>query len=182
MNIGLQPQISEASHYWYPQDNGVIIVELGPAPRRWWYPTLKAAASMQPLLIFQRINPPPNQNPEWYIGDGLQWRKEPVRRPGFMREWLHGIVGAVTGGIPFVPLWLAPQVWPLVVFGALFTALGVWLFIRYEETEEAEIKDWAYRDIGGYMNGLALVSGLCAVATAALYKLGVYCDFTGAFC
>ena len=32
---------------------------------------------------------PPTSNPGWYRGDGEQWRLDPVRRPGLMREGIH---------------------------------------------------------------------------------------------
>lgn len=182
MRVGFQDKAHARAMYWYPQDGGIIVTKLGKNPDRWWYESWRQAQEAHPKTTLIRTNPPPNHNPAWYIGAALQWRKEPVRRLGFMREWLHAAVGFATGVIPFIPLWLAPQVWPLVVFGGLFTALGVHLFLRYEEVEEIEIKDWAYRDIGGYANGLAIASGGCAVATAALYKAGVFCNFTGAWC
>ena len=45
-----------------------------------------------------------------------------------------------------------------------------WLFLRYEETEEAEIRDWAYRDIGGYMAGIT-ITGMLGVAAMVGFVL-----------
>ena len=41
-------------------------------------------------------------------------------------------------------------------------ALGVVLFLAYEITEGWRIKDWAYRDIGGFMIGMtaAFIGGM----------------------
>ena len=91
----------------------------------------------------------PTDNPGWYRGDGGQWRLDPVRRPKWDREGIHAIAGMFTAGLLALG----------IVSGAVIFFIG---FLAYEITEGWRIRDWAYRDIGGYLIGLAI--GLSVMA------------------
>ena len=101
-----------------------------------------------------RINPPPDGNPAWYVGDGFQWRKEPVRTPGFMREGIHAFVGLFNAA--------------LLAFNPVAAAILFVGFLAYEITEGQRIRDWAYRDIGGHLVGFAVGS----IVFIGLHMLG----------
>ena len=106
---------------------------------------------------------PPTTNEGWRRGDGGQWRLDPVphKRWAFWREGIHFIFGIGVG------LWLLAGIiagvplLPLVGLQAIVTVL----FLAYEITEGWRIRDWAYRDIGGYMAGyfVAVTAQLPAV-------------------
>ena len=107
---------------------------------------------------------PPSSNPGWYRGDGGQWRLDPVRG-GLKRHYMHLVLGA------FVGLWtlgvvLGEADWAHVLCAQ---AITTYLFLRYEETEDADIKDQAYRDIGGYLTGFMIASA----PSIALAGLGI---------
>ena len=102
----------------------------------------------------QRINPPPDGNPAWYVGDGLQWRKDPVRTPSIMREGLHALVGLFSAA--------------LLAFNPVAAVILFVGFLAYEITEGLRIRDWAYRDIGGYLYGFSVGS----VVLICLHMLG----------
>ena len=94
---------------------------------------------------------PPTDNEGWRRGDGGQWRLDPVahNRWSFWREGVHFLVGLVTTGT-----W--PGAYLLGVDELLLsTAIVVTavLFLAYEISEGWRIRDWAYRDIGGFMAG-----------------------------
>ena len=137
----------------------------------------------------ERIGSPPTSNPNWYW-NGKHWRMEPSRGLSFWREGMHGILGALVGLMlalsvsPALVSWYARIEITLTMWGAIggvvITAVSVaalitWLFLRYEETEEAEIRDWAYRDIGGYMAGITMVGMLSvAVMVGFILMRGVF--------
>ena len=106
-------------------------------------------ASPVPLDRVARINPPPDANPEWYVGKGLQWRKEPVRQPELMREGVHGAFGAFNALLVLVNPVLAAM---------LFSG-----FIVYEVIEGLRLKDHAYRDVGGALVGVGVVGAVLGV-------------------
>ena len=79
--------------------NELVVLPAGVKPSRTTYPADKA-----PPTNGTKINSPPDANPAWYIGEGFQWRKEPVRRPSLMREVQHFVMGLAFGILPVVGL------------------------------------------------------------------------------
>ena len=128
--------------YYYrdPDYSNWVVISAGAHPERWSYSTMEEAKSG----LVQRINPPPDSNPAWYIGDGFQWRKEPVRTPGIWREGMHTFVGLFNAA--------------LLAFNPVAAAIVFVGFLAYEITEGLRIRDWAYRDIGGHLIGFAVGS------------------------
>ena len=123
------------------------------------YPTRAAQDMVQPSEDeAQRINPPPDSNPAWYVGDGFQWRKEPVRTPGVMREGIHAIVGLFNAA--------------LLAFNPVAAVILFVGFLAYEITEGLRIRDWAYRDIGGHLVGFAVGSTVLVGLLIARQMLG----------
>ena len=98
---------------------------------------------------------PPTSNPGWYRGDGGQWRLDPVRRASWLREGQHALIGGLTGALPYAAYWWGDL--PLVAAALVAQLLAVTLFLAYEVTEGWRIRDWAYRDIGGFMAGMLVV-------------------------
>ena len=102
------------------------------------------------------------ENPRSYVGDGGQVRLEPVRQLKWGREGVHFIIGLYCGLLTLAALmwgnrmllWLAVAMQPVVVI----------LFIAYEVTEGWRIRDWSYRDIGGYMAGWLLGLTMLVIA------------------
>ncbi len=95
----------------------------------------------------------------WYIGDGGQLRRDPVRKLRWDREGIHALVGL------FAAVLLSYADNPALIAGSVMFFVG---FLAYEITEGWRIKDWAYRDIGGYLVGL----GVGLAAATALGQLG----------
>ena len=103
---------------------------------------------------------PPTSNPGWYRGDSGQWRLDPVRRPSFWREGQHAILGVFIGLLPFlVHSWGLSAGFEATLVAQVLVTL---LFLAYEITEGWRIRDFAYRDIGGYLGGF--VVGVCVGA------------------
>lgn len=134
-----------------------VAITEGKNPTRKYYETRDAL-----LLDNQDINKwnslmhsPEKANSLLYIGEGGQWRLEPVRKPNIMREGMHIGVGA------FNALLMAES----PVHGVAF-ASG---FALYEITEGLRLRDWAYRDLGGHLVGFAIVS--TAIYWDSLYKI-----------
>ena len=65
-----------------PNGSDSVVVREG-STQRVRYPNLLAAIREHPGAT--RTSPPPDENPAWYIGDGGQWRKDPVGRWGWKR-------------------------------------------------------------------------------------------------
>ena len=98
---------------------------------------------------------PPNGNPNWYRGDGGQWRLPPVGC-SWKREGIHAAFGGVFGAFPMVSILGAT--WELLAASIAVQFLGVVLFLAYQITEGLRIRDWAYRDIGGFLTGFTLAA------------------------
>ena len=152
--------MEEGFYYKDPDYGDWIVLGPGKNPMRESYPTEEAIWGAP-----DRINPPPDSNPAWYIGDGQQWRKEPVRILKWDREGIHGILGLIVGAlfplaaiVPEIPHWYSVGTVALVTF----------LFLTYEITEGLRIRDWAYRDIGFFVVGL-LVSTFIGVIPTWLF-------------
>ena len=128
--------------------------------RRERYPNLLSAIREHPGAT--RTSPPPDENPAWYIGDGGQWRKDPVRRWAWQREGMHAVVGALAGLLIVAALFgQLPHGLALGAVGIMFTG-----FLAYEITEGLRIRDWAYRDVGGWLTGFSV-----CVFAGALWSL-----------
>ena len=115
---------------------------------------------------------PPGPSEDYYIGEGGQQRLEPVRGVNPMREGIHAVLGfgvvAVSAGLATAFGWAfkrsqddfeAP-----VLLAIAVSYICTWLFLRYEETEGQRIRDWAYRDIGGYLVGWLAGAAIAALA------------------
>ena len=100
-----------------------------------------------------RINPPPDSGPAWWW-TGKQWRKNPPRKPSIDREGIHLLIGLFFAALP----WIAQDFGFTLAFWGLMAVQGmaIVLFLAYEITEGWRIKDWAYRDIGGFFIGAAI--------------------------
>ena len=111
-------------------------------------------------IIAQRFNPPPTSNPEFYIDErAMNWRREPARGFSVMREGIHAVLGLGLGLLVAFALFSTPLV---LVYALTVTAIAVVLFIAYETLEGWRIRDWAYRDIGGFKMGFlppAMIAG-----------------------
>ena len=101
---------------------------------------------------------PPTSNPGWYRGDGGQWRLDPVKKATWWREGQHAVLGSVVGLLFLLAAYDRDIAFPAISLASVFTVL----FLAYEITEGWRIRDWAYRDIGGYMTGL-LISGFVGI-------------------
>ena len=114
----------------------------------------------------ERINPAPDSNPEWYISEKTkQWRREPPRGISLMREGIHAGFGLLMGVLGVIGLFHG---WPLLVFALSVTFMVIILFLAYEITEGWRIKDWAYRDIGGFLMAYVPVTAIGAVIYALM--------------
>ena len=80
----------------------------------------------------------------------------PRGRPSWLREGQHAVVGGLTGALPYAAYWWGDL--PLLAAALVAQVLGVGLFLAYEVTEGWRIRDWAYRDIGGFMAGMVAVT------------------------
>ena len=122
----------------------------------------------------------------WFFR-GKYWREDPPRSWATDREGIHFVMGL--GMILPIPLLLMFIAWGLgrLVDGAggmpahyYWAIMAAWavafvvvthVFLRYEETEDDDIHDRAYRDIGGYMVGLMVGGGLLTVVFSVLLIL-----------
>jgi len=137
--------------YVYDDSNqgGSVVVRQG-STKRAPYPNRLAALRDHPGAT--RTSPPPDENPAWYIGDGGQWRKDPVSRWTWQREGMHAVVGALSGLLIVAALFgHLPQGLALGVVGLMLAG-----FLAYEITEGLRIRDWAYRDVGGWLAGFSV--------------------------
>ncbi len=103
---------------------------------------------------YDTLGGPPDDNPGWYRGDGGQWRLDPVRKPSLMREGIHALLGAVVAALPFLDALAGVDLAQLLTAQALITIL----FLAYEITEGWRIRDWCYRDVGGFLMGFVAVT------------------------
>ena len=108
-------------------------------------------------------------NPGAYIGDGGQLRLDPVRKPKWDREFIHGFLGLLVGLFALVGmLWgTSTMFWGSIATGAVIT----FLFLAYEITEGLRINDWAYRDIGGYLTGYTIATASWVIAGAWMHHM-----------
>ena len=70
----------------------------------------------------------------------------------------HAVLGGVVGLLFPLATYYRDIAFPAISLASVFTVL----FLAYEITEGWRIRDWAYRDIGGYMTGL-LISGFVGI-------------------
>ena len=101
---------------------------------------------------------PPDDNPNWYQGEDGQWRLPAHNSLSPLREGQHILVGMVNALLLlFGAATLGTSV---AITGAAVLFAG---FLAYEITEGWRIRDWAYRDIGGFLTGWGLTVG-CWIA------------------
>ena len=151
--------MEEGFYYKDPDYGDWIVLGPGKNPMRESYPTEEAIWGAP-----DRINPPPDSNPAWYIGDGQQWRKEPVRKQKWDREGIHAGLGLLLGILPFVAnQWVSE----LTVIALVASVMTIVLFMVYEITEGWRVRDWGYRDIGGAAIGY-FVANCVGLAAAIL--------------
>ena len=162
-----------AGFYYIDPDYGDWVAMFGgKTPYREFFDTEKEAKTFLANnsendldFAIDRINPPPDSNPAWYIGDGQQWRKEPVRKQKWDREGIHAGLGLLLGILPFVAnQWVSE----LTVIALVASVMTIVLFMVYEITEGWRIRDWGYRDIGSLTIGyfVATCVGLAAAILA----------------
>ena len=141
---------------------------------------------MSPFRLHQ---PPKGYSDALTIGEGHQFRYEPVRHLTWDREGTHGVQGAICGVLPWIgPLAISIGILNGGVFHmgmalAMFLCFGVgsvgaWLctklFITYQGFERESINDFSYRDIGGFLTGMMGSSvGGCVVMSVAGYLLSM---------
>ena len=163
-----------AGNYYKDPDYGNwVAIFGGKTPYREFFDTEEQAKTFvanysendDPDFTIYRVNPPPDSNREWYIGDGQQWRKEPVRKQKWDREGVHAGLGLLLGILPFVAnQWVSE----LTIIALVASVMTLVLFISYEITEGWRVRDWGYRDIGGAAIGyfVATCVGLAAAILA----------------
>ena len=126
---------------------------------------------------FVRINPPRDSNPNWWwTGEG--WRKEPHRGFSIDREGIHAVYGGLVGALPWATgiVALVAGASLLVVFLAVLTGAVIsysfdQVFTFYEDTEDDDLADRAYRDVAGYQVGKKFMT-LTGIATLAALLIG----------
>ena len=134
-------------------EHGFRALTGGPNPVREFfaeYDEVVAYADRMHFTIFEKSPPEWGYDDALNIGDGHQFRYEPVRTPGVMREGIHAALGVLVALLPFLAFWFAPA---LLIVGIVSSVVAVVLFMAYEITEGLRIRDWSYRDIGGLLVG-----------------------------
>ena len=119
-----------------------------------------------------RAADPPNASGQWFIGDMGQWRIEPFRGVGLMRELLHMLPGAISVLPLYGIFWAAHYGLSQYLTGLLAGAIAIYIvgfaaFVLYETTEGLRIRDMAYRDIGGWMVG-NMIGGYIGIAATLI--------------
>ena len=130
--------------YYKDQEYGQwCVISVGKNPIRDWNHT-----DIEQLGRENRISSPPNGNPDWWF-TGRVWRREPARKMSLDREGVHGAFGFLMGTLMALSLATDTLIWGILGVQAITLVL----FLSYEITEGLRIRDWAYRDIGGYLIG-----------------------------
>ena len=131
-----------------PNRGDSVVVREG-STQRVRFPNLLAAIREHPGAT--RTSPPPDGNPAWYIGGGGQWRKDPVGLWAWKREGIHAVLGVLCG------LLIVAALFGQVPQGLALGTVSIMLagFLAYEVTEGLRIRDWAYRDVGGWLTGFS---------------------------
>ena len=77
----------------------------------------------------------------------------------------HALPGTISGGMPFLALWMKLELVAVAVFMAVSLALavGFWLYQRWENRA---IRDWSFIQWGEYVSGAVL--GAAAMLTVLL--------------
>ena len=101
-------------------------------------------------------------NPNTFIGRYGQRRLPAAHKWLFDRQGIHCLVGLLYAALIGIGWWF--DVWELVVL----CVVGAYVFLRYEETEDESINDYAYVDIGGFLVGLSV--GGVGLAIAAIVR------------
>ena len=107
---------------------------------------------------------PPTDNPRWHKGEHGQWRL-PKPSANWQREGQHACLAALVGACPAIAYIFGNlELLILTLVGQVMVGI---LFLAYEITEGWRLRDFAYRDVGGYLAGsvAALVIGLGVILT-----------------
>ena len=149
--------------YWDDSVKSVVVLTSGPKPQRRPIPYGSTgvehvwADMAKSYPNVERRGPPPTADPIWYVDHHGIWRCDPVRKPEPFREGIHALLGIAAALISVLPLVRDIDGWEKsVAFGLSF--ILVLLFLAYEITEGFRIRDWAYRDIGGFLIGYFVCS------------------------
>ena len=89
-------------------------------------------------------------NPNYFIGKYGQRRLPAAHKWLLDRQGIHCVIGLLYAALMGVGWWFG--VWELVALCIVST----YVFLRYEESEDKAINDYAYIDIGGYLVGLTI--------------------------
>ena len=103
-------------------------------------------------------------NPNSFIGRYGQRRLPAASKWLFDRQGIHCIIGLVYSAFIGIAWWF--DAWELIAL----CAIGSYVFLRYEETEDRVINDYAYVDIGGFLLGLTL-GGIGIAVIAVLQSI-----------
>ena len=72
---------------------------------------------------------------------------------------VHALPGTVSGGLPFIPLWLGLDSPLLLIWSAVFSAVALALavgFWKYQRWEDKVITDWSFIQWGEFVTGATL--------------------------
>ena len=118
-----------------------------------------------------RIEPPPNDNPQWYIAkDTYQWRQDPVPFLKMIRQGFWPLPPAGIPPIPYGGLSAALVSWgdwsgalSLGIFGMTAgISIGL-MFVVYAISKERCTNEPAYVEIGGFLIGFVTITGTSAL-------------------
>lgn len=164
-----------ANLYYFPDANdegyhGFRCITEGTSPDRFWVPDfqrVQAAAEHRALTPFRLPPPAKGYSDALNIGDGHQFRYEPVRVPSWDREGMHAVLGAVDAALLFAGLYLGGNWFWAAAIVAVVSFLS---FMVYEVVEGFRLNDWGYRDVGGWKIGWRLVPVVVFIG-AVVWKL-----------
>ena len=89
-------------------------------------------------------------NSNSFIGRYGQRRLPAAHKWLFDRQGIHCLIGMLNTALIGVGWWFGS--WEVVAL----CLVSVYVFLRYEESEDKTINDHAYIDIGGYLVGLTI--------------------------
>ena len=135
--------MSEQRYYKDREYDQWCVISVGKKPVRDWNEDSPGRLGRE-----NRITSPPDGDPAWWY-TGKRWRLEPARKMSWDREGIHAAFGLLLGCLLALALHTGIGVETVL----RITAISVVLFLAYEITEGLRLRDWAYRDIGGFMVG-----------------------------
>ncbi len=133
-----------------------ILTDVGPnAPKLWFDSESRLLEAVDGRPVVRLFPPPPQLGNTAYLTEdkawGVRWRAMPARQIRWDREGIHGAVGLVFGVLFALALLTGDGF--LLASAAVGQAIVLTLFLAYELSEGDRIRDFAYRDIGGYVVG-----------------------------